>query len=57
MSTLNMAVVGVGSLGQHHATKLANFDDVNLVAVIDPGGNSGSSGRGSSGHKVACPFR
>ena len=31
-----MAVVGVGSLGQHHANKLACFEDVKLVAVVDP---------------------
>lgn len=34
---LRMAVVGVGSLGQHHAGKLAAFDDVDLVGVADPG--------------------
>ena len=31
-----MAVIGVGSLGQHHAGKLANFSDVDLVGVVDP---------------------
>lgn len=41
MTNLRMAVVGVGSLGQHHATKLANFDDVDLVAVADPGADQG----------------
>ena len=37
MKTHRMAVIGVGSLGQHHASKLAGFDDVDLVAVVDPG--------------------
>lgn len=36
MKQLRMAVVGVGSLGQHHAGKLANFSDVDLVGVVDP---------------------
>lgn len=36
MKQLRMAVIGVGSLGQHHAGKLANFSDVDLVGVVDP---------------------
>lgn len=36
-----MAVVGVGSLGQYHAAKLAGFDDVELVGVADPGETQG----------------
>lgn len=36
MKTLRMAVIGVGSLGQHHARILANMQGVNLVAVVDP---------------------
>lgn len=40
---LRMAVVGVGSLGQHHAGKLAAFDDVDLVAVADPGAAQGKA--------------
>jgi predicted dehydrogenase len=35
MTQLRMAVVGVGALGQHHATKLTGFSDVDLVAVVD----------------------
>lgn len=31
-----MAVVGVGSLGQHHARILAGMDGVDLVGVVDP---------------------
>lgn len=30
-----IAVVGVGALGRHHATKLSNMDTVDLVAVAD----------------------
>ncbi len=36
MSDLQMAVVGVGSLGQHHARILAEMDGVNLAGVVDP---------------------
>lgn len=43
MTNLRMAVIGVGSLGQHHATKLAKFDDVELVAVADPGAEQGQA--------------
>ncbi|NNJ25964.1 Gfo/Idh/MocA family oxidoreductase [Alienimonas chondri] len=35
MSTLNVAVAGVGALGRHHARILAGLDGVNLVAVAD----------------------
>jgi predicted dehydrogenase len=41
MTHLRMAVVGVGSLGQYHAQKLASFDGVELVAVIDPNESQG----------------
>lgn len=36
MTSLRMAVVGVGSLGQHHAAKLADHSGVELVGVVDP---------------------
>lgn len=41
MNQLHMAVVGVGSLGQHHAAKLANLSDVDLVGVVDPNEQTG----------------
>ncbi|MCA9082525.1 MAG: Gfo/Idh/MocA family oxidoreductase [Planctomycetaceae bacterium] len=41
MTKLRMAVVGVGSLGQHHAAKLSAFEDVDLVGVVDPGESQG----------------
>ena len=37
MSKLRVAVVGVGSLGQHHARIAAGAEAVELVAVVDPG--------------------
>ena len=37
MSKLRVAVVGVGSLGQHHARIAAASEAVELVAVVDPG--------------------
>jgi predicted dehydrogenase len=36
MKELQIAVVGVGSLGQHHARILADFEGVRLVGVADP---------------------
>lgn len=41
MTVLRMAVVGVGSLGRHHAAKLAGFDDTNLIGVVDPAEKQG----------------
>ena len=35
MTTLRMAVIGVGHLGQHHARILANTPGVKLVGVVD----------------------
>ena len=32
---LNVAVVGVGHLGRHHARVLASIPDVSLVGVVD----------------------
>ncbi len=35
MTRLNVAVVGVGHLGQHHARILSTFPDVEMVGVVD----------------------
>ena len=35
-TNLRIAVIGAGRLGGLHAQKLAAFDDVQLVAVVDP---------------------
>ena len=48
MNRLRMAVVGVGSLGKHHARILAGLDDVELVAVADP--------RSEQGQTIAARF-
>ena len=36
MRKLRMAVVGAGRLGGFHAQKLAQMQDVDLLAVVDP---------------------
>ena len=41
MSGINMAVVGVGALGRHHARILSELDHVNLIAVADPNPDNG----------------
>ena len=38
MKPVRIAVVGVGSLGQHHARKLAESPGVVLAGVADPNG-------------------
>ena len=35
MGDMRIAVVGVGSLGQHHARILADLEGVRLAAVVD----------------------
>ena len=35
MSSLRVAVIGVGHLGQHHARLLASMSDVELAGVVD----------------------
>lgn len=41
MSKLRVAVVGVGSLGQHHARIAASSEATELVAVVDPSATRG----------------
>ncbi len=48
MSKLKIAVVGVGSLGQHHARILAGMKGVELVGVVDP--------RPDQGQQIAAQF-
>ncbi len=43
MSRLNMAVVGVGALGRHHARILSQLDSVNLLGVADPNSKVGQT--------------
>lgn len=40
-AALNMAVVGVGALGRHHARILSHMPGVNLLAVADPNEEQG----------------
>jgi len=35
MKKINIAVIGVGNLGQHHARIYSEFEDVNLVGIVD----------------------
>lgn len=49
MTALNMAVVGVGALGRHHARILSELPEVNLVAVVDSDQAQGQAVAGSAG--------
>ncbi|MCH2210621.1 MAG: Gfo/Idh/MocA family oxidoreductase [Fuerstiella sp.] len=49
MNDLQMAVVGVGSLGQHHARILAGMNGVQLAGVVDP--------RPEHGRQIAQRYR
>ena len=37
MADIRAAVIGAGNMGRHHVRILAGIDDVDLVAVVDPG--------------------
>lgn len=37
MADIRAAVIGAGNMGRHHVRILAGMDDVDLVAVVDPG--------------------
>ncbi|MDR2381623.1 MAG: Gfo/Idh/MocA family oxidoreductase [Bifidobacteriaceae bacterium] len=39
MANLRAGVIGIGSMGRHHARILREIDGVDLVAVADPGGD------------------
>ena len=43
MSNLNIAVVGVGALGRHHARILSGMDGIELIGVADPNEDQGRS--------------
>lgn len=49
MSKLRVAVVGVGSLGQHHARIAAASEATDLVAVVDPDAHRGQEIAGKFG--------
>jgi predicted dehydrogenase len=54
MSKLKVAVVGVGSLGQHHARIAAGSEAVDLVAVVDPSEDRGREIAGKFGTQWAA---
>jgi predicted dehydrogenase len=39
MANLRAGVIGIGSMGRHHARVMREIDGVDLVAVADPGGD------------------
>ena len=39
MANLRAGLVGLGMMGRHHARVLASLEGVDLVAVVDPGGD------------------
>ncbi|MDR1393058.1 MAG: Gfo/Idh/MocA family oxidoreductase [Bifidobacteriaceae bacterium] len=39
MANLRVGLIGIGSMGRHHARILREIDGVDLVAVADPGGD------------------
>lgn len=44
--TLRAGLIGLGSMGRHHARNLAALDGVELVAVVDPGGDRFNASQG-----------
>ncbi|MDR0625709.1 MAG: Gfo/Idh/MocA family oxidoreductase, partial [Bifidobacteriaceae bacterium] len=45
MANLRAGVIGIGSMGRHHARIMREIDGVDLVAVADPGGDRFSVAR------------
>lgn len=54
---LNVAVVGVGALGRHHARILSQLENVNLVAVAEPNEEQGRAVAESCGCEWTNDFR
>lgn len=57
MSSLRMAVIGVGALGRHHARILAQLPEVKLVAVVDPNEGQGRKVAESAGTQWVADHR
>jgi predicted dehydrogenase len=55
--TLRMAVIGVGSLGQHHARILSALEDVRLLAVVDKDEARGNEIAGKFGTTALKDYR
>lgn len=43
MSKIKIAVIGVGSLGQHHARILSTHENAELIGVVDADAKRGES--------------
>ncbi len=54
---LNVGVIGVGYLGQHHARIFAELDDVRLVAVADTDGERAAEIAAKYGCKAYADYR
>lgn len=54
---LNVAVVGVGYLGKHHARIYSSLEDVNLVAVVDPDAEAAARYASEYGCRAASDLR
>ncbi|WP_339733728.1 Gfo/Idh/MocA family oxidoreductase [uncultured Gimesia sp.] len=57
MSLMNVAVVGVGALGRHHARILAGLEGVNLVAVADTNPEQGQAVAEQHGSRWVADYR
>lgn len=57
MSLLNVAVVGVGALGRHHARILAGIEGVNLFAVADTNADQGQAIAEQNGSRWVSDYR
>ncbi|QDT25403.1 Gfo/Idh/MocA family protein [Gimesia panareensis] len=57
MSSLNVAVVGVGALGRHHARILAGLEGVNLCAVADTNPDQGQAIAEQHGTRWVANYR
>ena len=55
--TLRVAVIGVGSLGRHHARIYAELPDVKLVAVADPVTERAAAQAEATGAKAVSDYR
>ncbi len=54
---LNVAVVGVGYLGKHHARIYSALEDVNLVAIVDTDHDAAASAASAYGGRAVSDFR
>lgn len=55
--SINVAVVGVGYLGKHHARIYSSLDGVDLRAVVDPDGEAAQNAVSLYGGRAVSDFR